>query len=93
MVQYELFSQLSELAFNVLDAPVPTSGDVLGERMEPMTRRTHHREDDDEVAGGRNNAVLTSASLPFVDVGRSNKPTRHIPHQVRISFIWAHPCK
>ena len=74
----------------MLDAPVPTSGDVLGERMEPMTRRTQHREDEDEVASGRN-AVLTSASLPFVDVGRSNKPSRHIPHQVRIHFIWAHP--
>ena len=67
----------------MLDTP---SSAVLGERMEPM-RTVHHR---DEVES--QNAVLTSASLPFVDVGRSNKPSRrHIPYQVRsiiLLYTW-----
>ena len=70
----------------MLDTP---SSAVLGERMEPM-RTIHHRErdgGDDEV--GSQNAVLTSASLPFVDVGRSNKPSRrHIPYQVRSIILF-----
>lgn len=66
-----------ELAFNVLDTP---SYDVVGERMEPMGRMTHHREDEDVAVESRN-AVFASASLPFVDVGRSNKPSRSALHQ------------
>ena len=76
-----LFFQPAELAFNVLDTP---SYDVVGERMEPMGRMTHHREDEDVAVESRN-AVFASASLPFVDVGRSNKPSRSALHQVRSS--------
>ena len=64
----------------MLDTP---SSDVVGERMEPMRRRTQHREYDDDDELESRNAVLTSASLPFVDVGRSNKPSRPVLHQVR----------
>ena len=39
---------LSELAFNVLDAP-SSDADVVGERMEPIRR---HRIDDDMDRGG-----------------------------------------
>ena len=62
----------------MLDTP---TSDVVGEKMEPMRRRTDHREDD--VMFESRNAVLTSASLPFIDVSRSNKPSRPALHQVK----------
>ena len=70
----------------MLDTP---SSDVVGERMEPMRRRTQHREydDDDDDELESRNALLTSASLPFVDVGRSNKPSRPALHQVRSKYV------